>query len=241
MRKIAIITEGLTEHIFLRSLIPILFGWENVSFRCVKLLLGQEHSVPYEHIVVNPHLYFLIIDVGGDNKVMTYIRDNEERLFNKGYEFVIGIRDMYSNAYRKRTKNEINESVNQSFIDVANSVIQGLSHSKFIEIHFAIMEIEAWFLSMYSLFEKLNEALTVQFIEDSLGFNIQTINPEVYFFHPSNEFSNIFYLIGRNYGKHRGQIEAFLSNLDETDLNTGIENNRCSKFAEFRKKLEEFG
>ena len=57
MKKIAIVLEGQTEYILVRELLPILFGWDKVSFECVRLISGKEHTVPYKYETPNPDLF----------------------------------------------------------------------------------------------------------------------------------------------------------------------------------------
>lgn len=108
-----------------------------------------------------------------------------------------------------------------------------MGHPDRIQVFFAIMELEAWFLSMYQLFQKIHPSLTVPFIEEKIGFDLSKVNPEEQFFHPANEFSLILNLVGITYNKSFDQMEGILSKIDSTDIRNSLENNRCNSFARF--------
>lgn len=101
MRKIAIFAEGQSELIFIRSLLPVIFSWENVSFNCFNLYAQQMVQTNYEYHGGNAEILFLIINVGNDETVLGAIKDRENDLINKGYEKIIALRDMYSENYLK--------------------------------------------------------------------------------------------------------------------------------------------
>jgi len=72
---------------------------------------------------------------------------------------------MYSQAYRKKSKKVIDDKVTQKSIELVTTTIAEMSNPDKISFHFAIMELEAWWLSMYNLFAKIDDRLTVSFIE----------------------------------------------------------------------------
>jgi hypothetical protein len=166
----------------------------------------------------NPHaeVCFLIVNVGQDEKVLSAIKEREEDLIKKGFERIIGLRDMYSGEYSKRSPREIDNRVTREFIDGLNSTIQKMSEPSKIRMHIAIMELEAWFLGMYDIFGKINSRLSVDYIEEELGFNLAEIDPQTQFFKPAEEVNRIFQLIG-----------------DPDAFNNG----RCSSFREFYEEM----
>lgn len=101
MRKIAIFAEGQSELIFIRRLLPVIIGWENVSFKCFDLYSRQMIQTAYNYPNDNAEILFLIINVGNDETVLSAIKDRENDLINKGYEKIIALRDMYSENYLK--------------------------------------------------------------------------------------------------------------------------------------------
>jgi hypothetical protein len=102
-----------------------------------------------------------------------------------------------------------------------------------INFHFAIMELEAWWLSMHNLFAKIDSRLTVSFIENHLGYNLANIEPEKRFFHPSLEIDKIFQLVESSYKKHFSDVESITANIDSQDISDATNNNRCSCFQKF--------
>jgi len=175
--------------------------------------------------------------VGNDERVLDVIEENEEALFNNGFSKIIGLRDMHSKAYRKKSKNVIDDEVTQQFIEAVTTVIASMNNPDKINFHFSIMELEAWWLSMYNLFAKINDQLTVSFIENHLGYNLSDIDPEKIFFHPSLEIDKIFQLVESSYKKHFSDVESLTSKIDSSDISDATTNNRCSCFRKFCDEL----
>lgn len=71
---------------------------------------------------------------------------------------------MYSQAYSEISPRIIDNNVMQQFIEGAKHSIATMSQPDKIHFHFAIMELEAWWLCMYTLFAKIDKQLTVEFI-----------------------------------------------------------------------------
>ena len=238
MRKVAIFTEGQGDQIFVRELLSQVIGYEALSFECLQLRAGNLQQVPYTYSNRNATIHYLIVDVGNDVRVMSAILERQESLISKGYNVIIGLRDMYSAAYRRRSSSKIDDSVTNSFISKHNETIQGMSNPDKIFIFFAIMELESWLLSMYRLLEKYNPMLNCEHIERELGFDLSKINPETEFFHPTSTFKNILSLAGKTYKKSKDQMESILSNMIREDIDDALEESRRSKsFALFLSKI----
>lgn len=239
MRKVAIFTEGQGELIFVRNLLPKIIGYEHLSFECFDLRSDKFFSVPYKvGSVDSAKIHFLIINVGNDEKVLSAIAERETRLVKQGYDKIIGLRDMYSKAYRKRA-NTVNQQIIEDFVQAHNTTIQRLNNADRIQLFFAIMELEAWFLSMYNLFKKLDPALTCVYIEEQMGFNLATVNSEKEFFHPTNVLASILNLVGMRYDKSSDQMESITTRIDQADIDDAVENGRCNSLARFYSALEE--
>ncbi len=237
MRKVAIFTEGHSELIFVRHLLHLLFGYESLSFECFKLHAHDLQEQPYGYSPPDPDFYFLLVNVGNDSRVVSAIRDREAGLFSEGYEHIIGLRDMYSEEYCDRSQVR-DDTVIQEFANSQNAVIAKLGCPDKIQIHFAIMEFEAWLLAMYDLFQKIDRLLTVEHIDVELGFDLRNIDPEREFFHPTIQFGQILNLVGRRYGKSEDQLEGIVSKIVPEDLQMAVENHRCMTLASFLAKLE---
>ena len=236
MKKIAIFVEGQGEQIFIRNLLFHLIDPSKFSFRCLRLRADTEHDVPYQFPNPNAEVHFQILNVQGDESVLSAIREREELLFSNGFTKVIGLRDMYSDAYRKRSR-EIDDQVTQEFVDRTNETIDQMSNAERIRLHFSIMELEAWWLSMYNLFSKIDARLTQRLIEEELSYDLSKIDPQKAFFHPAREVEKIFELIGSRYDKSRDDVEKITSRIDSSDISNATENNRCDRFSKFCEEL----
>lgn len=229
MKKIAVFVEGQGEQVFVRNLLFQLIEPSKFSFDCIRLRAGNLEQAPYSFANPNAEVYFEIINVEGDRQVLKIIRKREERLFEKGFTKIIGLRDMYSEQYKKNSTS-INDEVTQKFIERANKVIATMSQPDRISLHFAIMELEAWWLSMYNLWRKIDSRLTPSFIEDNLGYNLALVNPQTEFFHPEVEVARVLKLANSSYDKQFKEVEGITSKIEPTDIREATENNRCDRF-----------
>jgi hypothetical protein len=233
MKKIAIFTEGQSGLIFVRKLLLTIIDNSVLSFQCLKLFSDREHEVPYTYPNPNSNVHFLIVNAGNDSKVLSAIKDREERLINKGYEKIIGLRDMYSAEYHKLSPKVINDRVLRQFIERASGIIQTMTHPDKIVICFSIMELEAWFLSMYTIFRKIKPALSVEYIDRQLGINLRTIDPQKQFYKPSVQLEKVLDLCGIRYDKTEHDVEMITSKIESGDFEVAIENGRFEKLKMF--------
>ncbi|MFK7934275.1 MAG: DUF4276 family protein [Saprospiraceae bacterium] len=234
MRKVAIFVEGQTELIFIRESLPKLMGYQHISFDCYTLQTDSNfQTTDYSYpITEETRFYFQIINVGGDNAVISRLLRREQFLLRSGFELIIGLRDMYSQQYRRLAENrEISNDLNQQFINAAREQIeQKAERPELISFLFAIMEIEAWFLGCEGVFEKVDARLTNQFIAQNLGFNLSDIDPEETFFHPANAVEQIFDLVEKDYKKG----SSLVNNIDADDLELlHLNQERCASFSAF--------
>ncbi|MCB0208480.1 MAG: DUF4276 family protein [Anaerolineae bacterium] len=238
MRKVAIFTEGQGELIFVRELLFKIMGYEDLSIACFALRSERFIDVPYKFgSPDSASIHFLIVNVGNDEKVLSAIAERETELVNRGYDKIIGLRDMYSNAYRKRATT-VDQQIIDAFKQAHDTTIQRMRHADRIQLFFAIMELEAWFLSMYNLFQKLDSSLTCALIEEQMGFNLETVNPENAFFRPAKILAALLNLAGISYDKSTGMMESLINQIDTTDIDEAIENGRCNSFARFYAALK---
>jgi len=238
LKKIAIFTEGQTELIFVRNFLLKVMDPSKLSFECYDLLGQKSSSVPYQYPNPSAEIHFLILNVNSDERVLSSIKDREKNLIEKsGYEKIIGLRDMYSGEYIKRSPGVINKQISNMIIQRNNQTIRGMTYFDRIKLYFAIMEIEAWFLGMYNLFQKIDSLLTVEYIKYNLGIDLKNVDPQKEFYKPSDQVSSIFQLCGRKYKKKPHEIECICSNIDSFSLNAATENNRCMCFADFYREI----
>ena len=112
-------------------------------------------------------------------------------------------------------------------------------HDK-IRLYFAIMEIEAWFLGMYNIFQRIDQVLTVQYIKQNLGIDLISVDPQKAFYKPTKQIQQIFRLCGRDYSKKESDIECVCSVMQLADFGDVRENNRCSCFNNFYREIVAF-
>lgn len=238
MKKIAIFAEGQTEQIFIREFLLRVLDPAKLSFECLELKAHRFSPVPYKY--PNPHaeIHFMIIDVHGDEGVLSSIKEREKDLIEKsGYDRIVAIRDMYSEAYVKRSPDRIDDSVTKDFICNHNAIIRNMTYSGQIRLYFAIMEVEAWFLGMYNLFSKIDPILTVEYIREKLSVDLTTTDPQKEFYKPSEQVSIICELCGRSYGKKRDEVESVCSKMRSEDFENAKENGRCQCFADLYQEV----
>jgi len=231
MKKIAIFTEGQGEQIFIRHLLIQVIGYSDLSFNCQKLYRHNLQDVSYQYPNQNAKFHFLIINAGNDEKVLSLLVERIDKLRMVGYEKFIGIRDMYCDTYQKRSPVTVDETLNQQMIDSANKVIQNMNNPDQIVFCFSIMELEAWILSMHNLFTRINKKLTLEYIQQELGYNLRDIDPQMVFYKPSDEIDNILKLIGSRYTKKYGDMASICDKIVTTDFQDAKANDRCKSFA----------
>lgn len=193
MKKIAIFVEGQTEQIFVKQLIHQWYGYQNIQVVEEKIrgpqlfirLKGVTAAFTFEY-------YFLIIDVGCDEKVASAVRDNAKHMLEVGYDKIIGLRDLYRN--KRAEKDKVLQSIQK--------ILSEFGCPSKLKILLAIMEIEAWFLGDPGLFQKIDALLTPEYIEQQLGYDLSTADPEIAYDHPAEVIERIYKLVGKKYGKH---------------------------------------
>ena len=239
MKKIAVFVEGQSEMIFLSKLLYHLIDPSHFSFECMKLYADRQKTAYRSYRNPNADIHFQIINVGNDERVLSVIKEREKDLFRKNFTKIIGLRDMYSKAYIEKAKSKevIDDKVIRKFIDGAKRVIGRMSIPGRIRFHFSIMEMEAWWLSMYNLFSKIDGTLTCKFISRKLGYNLSEIDPESAFVHPARETDRILKLVGSGYNKKFDEAKKITSVVDASDVGNATENNRCNCFRRFCEEL----
>lgn len=231
--------EGQGELIFVRNILAHLFDDIPHSYECFKLQSESLEEVPYNVPNPNAQVHFKLINVQNDNKVLSAIKEREEKLLLQGYDRIIGLRDMYSLKYKKMAAGAIDKNICTQFVDGASRTISAMSQPDRVSVHFSVMEVEAWWMSMYDLFEKIHECLTEDNINSELGYKLSEIDVEDKFFHPAAELTKILAIADIEYKKSLGNVELITSSIDILDICTAFENDRCSSFKEFCEDLLE--
>ncbi len=224
MRKVALFVEGLAEQVFVRDFLIKWYDWDinKVGLACYKLHAGNEYEAPYQHGTVDSENYFQIFNVGNDSSVLSVMLDRADRLHNAGYSLVVGLRDMFSKVYHQKTFQKNNERIidpelNERFIQSAKEEMEASSKPLELQMHYAIMEVEAWLLGMSKFMEHLQD------IND----------PETDIYHPAEKLKELMEDMGSGYDKHSKDIESIIGNLDKKDYLALYESGRCQSFRKF--------
>lgn len=206
MRKLAIFVEGQTEQIFVREFLKSFAS--QYSLRINEAVIKGKKKIRIITVITNEppnpetEFYILIYDSGQDKSVNSDMREQRHNLTENGYEKIIGLRDLYpKNISEKAT--------------LERSFQYTLRNQTGIPIHliFAIMEIEAWFLAEWKHFQKIDECLTPDYIQQKFGFNPKIDNMENRP-HPAKDLDLIYQQVGRFYNKNKDQVNEIASYLD---------------------------
>ena len=207
-KKLAIFVEGQTERILITRLLQEIAGYKKVSVE-VYQVRGDKANRKIEPLKSNfievAPFFILLYDCGCGSHVLSDIKKQHDSLTDKGYEKILGLRDLYPEPLENRTKVE----------NGIKGFLKPLLQNKGIPISMilVIMEIEAWFLGEYSFLTKIDSCLTSKFILDNLGFDLNALDVEQ-IPHPSQVLDSIYQLIQRSYDKSETTVEEIASLLN---------------------------
>ncbi|MDR2951235.1 MAG: DUF4276 family protein [Dysgonomonas sp.] len=212
MKRIAFFVEGQTEQIFVNRLIKEILGSSQVNIIQKQFRGGT--NIPKQEIVRNssfsrnPLYEILIFDCGSDNRVKSEILENISSLRSKGYEMIVGLRDLYPIP-----------------IDDLERLEKGLRYlphhlkndAPYFDIVIAVHEIEAWFMAETNHFKKIDKRLTGRFIKERLGFDPYITDSESRT-HPAKDLDNIYRLVGKSYTKKYNTTIRVVNKLDFNNI-----------------------
>ncbi len=239
MKKIAIFVEGQTELIFVREYLLKQFEYQGIDLECRNLFRDEKiQSAEYDFLNAEADVHFQIINVGNDTSVLQRILKREQLLWNAGYQRIIGLRDMYSGDYIEAMKQprEIKPELNHKFIEGTNKTIELKAvKPQNIKFHFAIMELEAWFLGIPELWER--KGISKQSINDKIGLTLSEIDPEITFLHPAETIKDILKIINESYRKQASEVESLVSHIKKQDFEDLQNSQKCNSFKEFTSNI----
>ncbi|MDR0824221.1 MAG: DUF4276 family protein [Prevotella sp.] len=212
MKRIAFFVEGQTEQIFINRLVREILGSARVNIIQKQFRGGT--NIPKQEIVRNslfsrnPLYEVLIFDCGSDNRVKSEILENISGLRSKGYEMIVGLRDLYPIPIEELDRLE------KGLRYLPRKLKDDMSH---FDIVIAIHEIEAWFIAETNHFKKIDKRLTGRFIREKLGFDPYTIDPESRV-HPAKDLDNIYRLVGKSYTKKYNSTVKVVNKLDFNNI-----------------------
>jgi hypothetical protein len=211
-RKLAIFVEGQTELIFVERLLDEIAGLNTILFSRHEARGGASGSRRLFKLGESPALptqkyYVQIIDCGTDNRVVSDIRDNYDRLVASGFEAIIGVRDLRGEFQgRPLTQADL-----PMVLRLCNFKIRTLPFR--VKFVIAVMELEAWFLAEHTHFLKIDPTLTCALIQTKQGFDPSTDDMEART-QPSNDLTAIYNLAGKTYTKRRSYAVRTILALD---------------------------
>lgn len=208
MKKIAFFVEGQTEQIFVNRLVRYLLGPKHTTIIQKKVKGGTR--IPKEEVTIHrsetitPTYEVVIVNCGSDNRVKSEMLENVDNMNKNKYKYIIGLRDLYPIS-----------------LDELGKVEKGLaflpSSYKELSIQFdivlAIREIESWFLAEGAFLQKMNRALTEEFIVRKIGYSPSAVNYK-YIEHPAFELNRILQFVGLSYAKKYAQARKVVYSLD---------------------------
>ena len=237
--KYAVYVEGQSELLFVADVLQKYSDYDpaKCGFRCINLntddfkqlnhpMQGDEHSTDF----------YQIVNVNNDNRVVSKLRHDIPGLLKQGYNVVIGLKDVYGEAYQYLTKGS--QRIDIQLIEQLHSqqfeAVQVPSGSD-CRLHFAIMEFEAWMLALIENFV-VGKGLDWTEVSQNLEIDITTdIESSVY--HPYPLVKKIYRECGSDYNKHKEEILAFLSALTKADYENLRHSGRCASFGKFLNSL----
>lgn len=165
MQRLAVFVEGQTELRFVAKLLEELAGKNNVTIETRRIVGGS--TVPRKTIILEgksrvseTKFYALIFDCGGDHQVKSRIVEEHEGLTKAGYSIIIGMRDVRPDFQRAE--------IPQLEQGLRTRLKTSLAPVEFI---LCAMEVEAWFLSEATHFERIDPVIKIEAIRLSLGFD----------------------------------------------------------------------
>lgn len=207
MKKLAVFVEGQTEQLFVEKLLEEAAGRNRISIEKRQAFGGQSTKRRLKIIQASDqnsnHKYFAqIIDCGADNRVKSDVVDNYDGLVAKGFDTILAIRDVYPDV---------------TYNDIA-SLRAGLRYrvkTKPLGVIFVlgIMEIETWFISEHTHFQRIHPSITPDLIITKLGFDPRAEDIQLRP-HPADDLDKIYRLAGFSYTKNRNVVQRTVNVLD---------------------------
>ena len=99
-RRLAVFVEGQTELVFVREFLKQWYGYDTsvIGFACYNLQNNEFCDAAYQYGSEESENYFMLVNVGNDNSVLSKILSRLTYLVNQGYQLVIGLRDIIASS-----------------------------------------------------------------------------------------------------------------------------------------------
>ena len=235
MKKLCIYVEGQTEELFIEKLITEIANKNEIAITVKRLngggKSGTEKSltiIKSEQVTDNTKYYVQIVNCQNDEKVQSEIRDNCLRMQNKGFEKVLGIRDLYPKKLEDLVKM------------LKYAVIKDPELQIVVKSIIAVFEIETWFLAESNFFEKLDSRLTLEYIKSN-GYDLENdkLDMDIKYHHSAEVLNKIYHLVGRSYDKTLKKSRFLVENLDYEKIYLELQD-KLKALKEFISELDDF-
>ena len=196
MRRIAFFVEGKTERLFVTRLLKEAASDGQLLIDERTARGGGQTGKPLVYTQIsatraatNEKYYALIVDCGSENNVKVRLHGDHADLTNKGYERIVGIRD-------------VRPTYDRTSIDLLRKKMWAAINKQLAPVSFVfpLMEIEAWFLAEHSHFIKIAPTVSPSAIQQALGFNPETDDMSVRDT-PADDLHDCYQLAGFAYNK----------------------------------------
>ncbi len=168
MKKLSVFVEGQTEQLFVEKLLEEAAGKNQICIENRQAFGGQFAKRKLKLLSASTpnsaHKYFAqIVDCGTDSRVKSDVVDRYDGLVAAGFQTIVAIRDVYPD-FDQRTMPSLRNG------------LRYMVKTKPVEVVFVlgVMEIETWFITEHTHFQKLHPALTPDLIKTQLGFDPRT-------------------------------------------------------------------
>jgi len=222
MTKVAVFVEGLTETELTVELLISLCGRRGIAIDLHKQCGGTLHFLESRG-ANGAALSALVANCSTDGQVKTQILDRYSGLVAQGYTRIIGVRDVYPFL-----RGEIPALEAGKHVGLPTGPVP-------IDLHFAEMEVEAWFLDEITHFERIHAGLTVPRLV-AAGFDVANCHGDTWD-HPAATLNAIYQLEGRAWRKTGGHIRRTVQALCMESLYTNARS-RSASLSAFLRSLE---
>lgn len=208
MRRLAIFVEGLTEELFVERLLTEIAGTKGLVFEKRHASGGKVKSRTFTSITApsgssSPQYYVLIFNCGNDSRVGSDIREQYPRLKSTGYKTIIGLRDAFPTAKNLAEVAKLRRLLNYKVDSRSNEVAFILSG----------MEIEAWFISEHTHFERISKKLTLDQVRKVIHLDPRTDDVQKRL-NPGWDLDAIYRRANKKYTKDEFSIRRTITALD---------------------------
>lgn len=212
MKRLAFFVEGLTEQLFIKKLLIELAGSKKIDIEEIKYSFKDKSLLNIKaRSKTNKNYHVLIINCAGDTRVPSAVSEEHSNLVKKGYDKILGLRDIYPKKYADLPQLERAAKYGIPTRPIPTDVL------------LAVAEVEAWFIAEHSHFERIDKILTFDFIKDKFSHN-PALNHVEQIEHPAKELDIVYRHAGKRYEKQRNDLSRTIKALDFNNLYLNLPN-----------------